>query len=83
MARRGHGLRIETRTRQTVKTAIRNVLGGDLYPSEKMANGVINRFRRGQSEQPKSPIEMLSDRELEVFHMPGQGKGVRQISPGT
>jgi DNA-binding NarL/FixJ family response regulator len=65
---------------KTVKAAIRKVLGGDLYLSEKMANGVINRFMRGQSEQPKSLIEMLSDRELEVFRMLGQGKGVRQIA---
>ena len=35
---------------------------------------------RGQPEQPKSPVETLSDRELEVFRMLGQGKGVRQIA---
>ena len=34
---------------------------------------------RGQPDQPKSPIEMLSDRELEVFRLLGQGKGVRLI----
>jgi DNA-binding NarL/FixJ family response regulator len=65
---------------KTVKAAIQKVLAGDLYLSEKMASGVINRFMRGQPEQPKSPIESLSDRELEVFRMLGQGKGVRQIA---
>src|SRR6266478_2459120 len=51
---------------RTVKAAIQKVLGGDMYLSEKMAAGVINRFMRGQPEQPRSPIETLSDRELEV-----------------
>src|SRR4051794_4174828 len=65
---------------KTVKAAIRKVLGGDMYLSEKMSSSVINRFMRGEPEQPKSPIEMLSDRELEVFRMLGQGKAVRLIA---
>jgi len=64
---------------KTVKAAIQKVLGGDMYLSEKMSNSVINRIMRGQTEQPKSPLEMLSDRELEVFRLLGQGKGVRLI----
>ena len=65
---------------KTVKAAIQKVLGGDMYLSEKMSNSVINRLMRGQTEKPKSPIEMLSDRELEVFRLLGQGKGVRKIA---
>jgi len=65
---------------RTVKAAIQKVLGGDMYLSEKMAAGVINRFMRGEPEQARSPIETLSDRELEVFRMLGQGKGVRVIA---
>jgi DNA-binding NarL/FixJ family response regulator len=65
---------------KTVKAAIKKVLGGDLYLSEKMASSVINRFMRGEPETPKSSVETLSDRELEVFRMLGQGKGVRQIA---
>jgi DNA-binding NarL/FixJ family response regulator len=65
---------------KTVKTAIRKVLGGDMYLSEKMASSVITRFMRGGAERPPSPLETLSDRELEVFRMLGQGKAVRQIA---
>jgi len=35
---------------------------------------------RGTGERTPSPMETLSDRELEVFRMLGQGKGVRQIA---
>jgi DNA-binding NarL/FixJ family response regulator len=65
---------------KTVRAAIRKVLGGDLYLSEKMSAGMLNRLMRGESQRPKSPIETLSDRELEVFRMLGQGKSSRQIA---
>lgn len=65
---------------KTVKTAIRKVLGGDMHLSEKMASTVITKFMRGSEEVPPSPLERLSDRELEVFQMLGLGKGVREIA---
>lgn len=65
---------------KTVKAAIRKVLGGDLYLSEKISAGILNRLLRGETEKAKSPIETLSDRELEVFRMLGQGKPSRQIA---
>jgi DNA-binding NarL/FixJ family response regulator len=65
---------------KTVKAAIRKVLGGEMYLSEKMSSTVISKFMRGEGDRPSSPLELLSDRELEVFRMLGQGKGTRQIA---
>ena len=65
---------------KTVKAAIRNVRGGDMHLSEKMASSIISKFMQVKTEEPTTPLETLSDRELEVFQMLGQGKGVRQIS---
>ena len=65
---------------KTVKVAIRKVLGGDLHLSEKMASAMVGKFMRGNTEPPASPLEALSDRELEVFRMLGQGKAVRIIA---
>lgn len=65
---------------KTVKNAIRKVLGGDMHLSEKMASTVITKFMHGSDDAPPSPLERLSDRELEVFQMLGMGKGVRQIA---
>ena len=64
----------------TVLEAIRKVLGGDVHVSEKMATLVVSKFVQGESDQPPSPLETLSDRELEVFRMLGQGKGTREIA---
>jgi DNA-binding NarL/FixJ family response regulator len=65
---------------KTVKAAIRKVLGGDMHLSEKMASSMVGKFMRGNTEAPASPLEALSDRELEVFRMLGQGKAVRVIA---
>jgi len=65
---------------RTVRTAISKVLGGDIYLSERMSSSMLSKLMRGKNEAPVSPVEKLSDRELEVFQMLGQGKGTRQIA---
>ncbi len=66
---------------KTVKVAIRKVLGGDIHLSEKMSATMLAKFMLGsRTNQPVSPIETLSDRELEVFRMLGEGKPTRQIA---
>jgi DNA-binding NarL/FixJ family response regulator len=66
---------------KTVKAAIRKVLGGDLHLSEKMTAVLLGKaMRRGQAASPVSPMEKLSDRELEVFRLLGEGKMTREIA---
>ncbi|HKW29449.1 MAG TPA: response regulator transcription factor, partial [Verrucomicrobiae bacterium] len=66
---------------KTVKVAIRKVLGGDIHLSDKMSATMLAKFMLGnRTSQPVSPIETLSDRELEVFRMLGEGKATRQIA---
>jgi DNA-binding NarL/FixJ family response regulator len=65
---------------KTVIAAIHSVLRGEMYLSRKMSSSVISKFMRGDTKEPMSPLEILSDRELEVFRMLGQGKGTRQIA---
>lgn len=64
----------------TVVAAIRKVLSGNVHISENMATMVVSKFVKGDPEQIPSPLEALSDRELEVFRMLGQGKGTREIA---
>ncbi|HUC85971.1 MAG TPA: response regulator transcription factor [Candidatus Acidoferrales bacterium] len=65
---------------KTVKTAIRKVLDGDLFLSPKMSSSMVAKLIHGPNEQFSSPLETLSDRELEVFRMLGHGKSVRLIA---
>jgi DNA-binding NarL/FixJ family response regulator len=65
---------------KTVKSAIRKVLGGGMHLSEKMTSSMVGKFTHGTTEMPNSPLEALSDRELVVFRLLGQGKSVRVIA---
>jgi DNA-binding NarL/FixJ family response regulator len=60
--------------------AIRTVLNGQIYVSEKMSAKILEIFSGRRSEHTRSSIEKLTDREFEVFQLIGQGKGTRQIA---
>jgi DNA-binding NarL/FixJ family response regulator len=63
-----------------VLTAIRKVLAGQVYLSERMAGRMMQKLARGTTPAASSPLELLADRELEVFQMIGRGLGTRQIA---
>jgi DNA-binding NarL/FixJ family response regulator len=60
--------------------AIRKVLRGELYVSERVSANIVKRFVDGKADGMSSPEELLSDRELEVFQLIGQGFATRQIA---
>ena len=60
--------------------AIRCVLAGQLYVSDKIAALMAEKFIEGRPAATASPIEQLSDRELEVFQLLGLGHSTRQIA---
>jgi DNA-binding NarL/FixJ family response regulator len=62
-----------------VLTAIRHILGGDIYLSERLTKRMLQQFVSG-SVSPRDPIAKLSDRELEVYRLIGAGHGTRQIA---
>ena len=53
--------------------AIRQVLGGQIYVSEKMSAKILEIFSGRRAETSASPVEKLTDREFEVFRLIGQG----------
>lgn len=66
---------------KTVKNAIAQVLAGEMYLSHKMAVSMVAKLMHGDQAGPKeTPLHRLSERELEVFRLMGQGNGVRQIA---
>jgi DNA-binding NarL/FixJ family response regulator len=63
-----------------VVSAIRTVLGGGMFVSEQMTATILQRMSGGQKVEGGVPTAVLTDRELEVFQLLGQGLGVRQIA---
>ncbi len=65
---------------EKVIEAARKVLDGEIYLSDKMEKKMMQQLVGGRTARTGSPLEDLSDRELEVFNLIGQGKGTRQIA---
>ncbi len=59
---------------------IRAVLSGQLFVSEKIAAQMAEKFVEGRMAADASPVDQLSDRELEVFQLLGRGHSTRQIA---
>jgi DNA-binding NarL/FixJ family response regulator len=67
-------------TTKELLLAMRQVLRGEIYLSEKVAATTVGRFFRRPSPKPGSPLAQLSDRELEVFQLIGRGRSTKQIA---
>ncbi|MDQ6622704.1 MAG: response regulator transcription factor, partial [Verrucomicrobiota bacterium] len=63
----------------SVIAAVRTVLSGELYVSQAMSKRLIAEHV-GAGGQARSPLEKLTDRELEVLQLIGEGNDVREIA---
>lgn len=63
-----------------IVAAIRKILGGDIYVSDKMRDTLVHKLIAGGSGTSGSSSENLSDRELEVLQLLGQGFSTRQTA---
>lgn len=60
--------------------ALLRVSTGQIYLSERMTNRMLDQVLTDKIEVHRSPIETLSNRELEVFEMIGKGLATKQIA---
>ena len=61
--------------------AIRKVLDGRIFVSEEINERLLQQMAEGGQERlMQSPLEVLSDRELEVFELTGKGSTTREIA---
>jgi DNA-binding NarL/FixJ family response regulator len=67
---------------ETLLQAIRLVLKGKIFLSDQMSDRLLGKLVRagGNNDVTASPIEKLSDRELEVLELLGKGMGTSQIA---
>jgi DNA-binding NarL/FixJ family response regulator len=64
----------------TVLDAIRRVLCGEVYLSSQLVARFASKYLGGRTLAEDSPLHALSDRELQVFRLIGQGRSTRQIA---
>ncbi len=65
---------------ENIVTAIRKVISGQIYLSDRMAPKMVRKLVGAAPNTGGSPIDCLSDRELEVFSLIGQGYATRRIA---
>jgi len=65
---------------EKVLIAVRRILTGEIYVSTRIANHMLRHYISGSGTLRNSSIADLSDRELEVFRLIGEGHGTRQIA---
>lgn len=66
--------------RNKVIEGLRRVLSGQIYVSERIATKVMGRLVGGPANADTSPVEQLTDRELEIFELIGGGMATREIA---
>lgn len=60
--------------------AVRKILNGRIYVSDAINEKLLLGMASGQKDLNKSPLDLLSDRELEVFELTGKGNNTREIA---
>ncbi len=75
---RGYVMKMEAG--DVIVQAVRRVLAGGIYVSADINERLLMGMLAGRRAQGTSPMEVLSDRELEVFELTGRGLTTREIS---
>lgn len=74
-----HGFIMKGAAAEEIERAIRTVLGGGLYLNPELA-ALIVRNGNGGSKVKASIAEVLTDRELEVLRLIGEGRTTKEIA---
>jgi len=78
----GRGYIMKQEGGKKLMEAIRQVLDGQIYVSEKMSARILEIFSGRREDAECSPVGKLTDREFEVFQLIGQGKSTKEIATG-
>lgn len=65
---------------QNIVDAVQRVHDGELYLSDPMASRLLNMVATSDSPEPTSGLDELTDREMAVFQMLGQGYPLHEIT---
>ena len=65
---------------KNVLSSIRRVVEGGVFVSERVASRIAMKAAARRKAAERSPVERLSDRELEIFRLLGQGRSPSQIA---
>jgi DNA-binding NarL/FixJ family response regulator len=73
------GYLMKSEPTKNIVEAIRSAHDGEVYLSRKMSSRILNKVAMGRTSEPSFAIDELTDREMAVFQMLGQGYSVQEI----
>lgn len=73
------GYLMKSEPTKNIVEAVRSVHDGEVYLSRRMASRILNKVAMGETSEPSFAIDELTDREMAVFQMLGQGYSVQEI----
>jgi DNA-binding NarL/FixJ family response regulator len=74
------GYIMKSQATQKIVAAIRHILNGGIWVSEQVNATLLQKQLSNRVPAPGSPLQQLSDRELEVFQCIGRGMSIREIA---
>ena len=75
-----HGYVTKQQMGDTLLTAVRRALAGQIYMSAALGARLAERYIGGGATSADSPVATLTDRQLTVFRLIGQGQTTRHIA---
>jgi DNA-binding NarL/FixJ family response regulator len=73
------GYLMKSEPTKNIVEAVRCANDGEVYLSRKMSSRILNKVAMGRTSEPSFAIDELTDREMAVFQMLGQGYSVQEI----
>ncbi len=75
-----HAYLMKEAVSENIVKAIRVVLNSEIYVSDKISRKLLHRIAGDKAGTAKTPIDTLSDRELEIFRLIGEGYKASQMA---
>jgi DNA-binding NarL/FixJ family response regulator len=77
---RANGYIMKQEASEKVLVAVHRILNGEVYLSDRMANKMLQQYIGKTAPAMESRLSSLSDRELEVYRLIGEGRATREIA---
>nr|NJM03771.1 response regulator transcription factor [Desulfobacula sp.] len=65
---------------ESVVRAVRHIMAGNIHVSPGIMSTILNKFQKQPDPVSASPLTRLTDRELEIFRLIGQGLSSKEIA---
>ena len=75
-----HGFLTKHEASEMVPVAIRSIMEGELYVSDRISPKLLKRLLTGDGDGDNSLVSRFSNRELQVFQLIGEGLGTKGIA---